>query len=106
MVGLRYVTARYGRPGWGLTIPTPVGWLVMESPALLWFLAVYLTGAHKAATVPLVLRALWQLHHIQRTLVYPLLMRTGARMPVSIMDERKLSFRNRIGEPGREGGRP
>jgi protein-S-isoprenylcysteine O-methyltransferase Ste14 len=35
--------------------------------------------------VPLVLLALWQLHYIQRTLVYPLLMRTGARMPVSIM---------------------
>jgi 3-oxo-5-alpha-steroid 4-dehydrogenase 1 len=88
MVGLRYVTApygRHGRPGWGLTIPARVGWLVMESPAMLWFLAVYLTGAHRAAVVPLVLLALWQLHYIQRTLVYPLLMRTGARMPVGIM---------------------
>jgi 3-oxo-5-alpha-steroid 4-dehydrogenase 1 len=87
-VGLRYVTApygRHGRSGWGLTIPARVGWLVMESPALLWFLAVYLTGAHRAATVPLVLLALWQLHYVQRTLVYPLLMRTGARMPVSIV---------------------
>ncbi|WP_432842149.1 DUF1295 domain-containing protein [Dactylosporangium sp. CA-092794] len=88
MVGLRFLTApygRHGRSGWGPTVPARVGWLVMESPAALWFLAVYLTGAHKTATVPLVLLALWQLHYVQRAFVYPMLMRGGTRMPVSIM---------------------
>jgi 3-oxo-5-alpha-steroid 4-dehydrogenase 1 len=87
-LGLRFLTApygRHGRPGWGPTVPARVGWLVMESPAVLWFLAVYLTGAHRADTVPLVLLALWQLHYVQRAFVYPFLMRAGARMPLSIM---------------------
>jgi 3-oxo-5-alpha-steroid 4-dehydrogenase 1 len=87
-LGLRFLTApygRHGRPGWGPTVPARVGWLVMESPAVLCFLAVYLTGAHRAGTVPLVLLALWQLHYVQRAFVYPFLMRAGARMPVSIM---------------------
>jgi protein-S-isoprenylcysteine O-methyltransferase Ste14 len=88
VMGLKFLTApygRHGRPGWGPTVPARVGWLVMESPAALWFLAVYLTGAHRATVVPLVLLALWQLRYAQRAFVYPFLMRAGARMPVSIM---------------------
>src|SRR5215468_11968253 len=88
VVGLRFLTApygRHGRPGWGPTVPARIGWLVMESPAALWFLAVYLTGAHRSGTVPLVLLGLWELHYVQRAFVYPFLMRPGARMPVSII---------------------
>lgn len=87
-VGLRFVTApygRYGRSGWGPAVPARVGWLVMESPAPLLFLAVYLAGAHRAEVVPLVLLGLWQTHYVQRAFVYPLLMRDGTRMPVTLM---------------------
>ncbi len=88
-VALLYVTApygRHGRGGWGPTVPARVGWLVMEAPASLFFLAVFVTGEHRAELVPLVLLALWQLHYVQRAFVYPLLMRAGgARMPVSVM---------------------
>ncbi len=88
VVGLRFITApygRHGRSGWGPTVPARVGWLVMESPAALLFLAVYLSGAHRAGLVPLVFLGLWELHYVQRAFVYPLLMRAGARMPLSIM---------------------
>src|SRR6059058_1632327 len=82
-VGLRFVTApygRHGRDGWGPTVPARLGWLVMEAPAPVVFAAVYLTGPHRAAAVPLVLLALWELHYVQRAFVYPFLMRSGARM--------------------------
>jgi protein-S-isoprenylcysteine O-methyltransferase Ste14 len=46
---------------------------------------VYLAGAHRAQLVPLVLLLLWQTHYGQRSFVYPLLMRHGARMPLSVM---------------------
>ncbi|HWB38392.1 MAG TPA: methyltransferase [Rugosimonospora sp.] len=88
VVGLRFVTApygRYGRSGWGPTVSSRVGWLVMECPAPLLFLGVYLTGAHRGGVVPLVLLALWELHYVQRAFVYPFLIRAGARMPLSIM---------------------
>ncbi|GAA1794716.1 3-oxo-5-alpha-steroid 4-dehydrogenase [Luedemannella flava] len=87
-VGLIFITApygRHGRAGWGPTVPARVAWIVMESPAPLLFLGVFLAGEHRADVVPLVLLGLWQLHYVQRTFVYPFLLRGGARMPVSIM---------------------
>jgi protein-S-isoprenylcysteine O-methyltransferase Ste14 len=86
--GLQFVVApygRHGRAGWGPTVPARVGWLVMECPASLVFLGVYLAGDHRAELVPLILLLLWQTHYIQRAFVYPLLMRAGARMPLSVM---------------------
>ena len=85
--GLKFVVAPYGRHtrgGWGPTIPAKAGWVIMESPASLVFLAFYLTGDHRAELVPLVLLGLWQLHYVQRAFVYPFLMRGGTRMPVAI----------------------
>jgi 3-oxo-5-alpha-steroid 4-dehydrogenase 1 len=88
VIGLRFITApygRHGRAGWGPTVPARFGWLIMESPAPLLFAGVYLTGAHRAQLVPLLFLGLWQLHYTQRTFVYPFLLRAGARIPVSIM---------------------
>ena len=88
VVGLRFVTApygRHGRGGWGPKLPARVGWLVMESPAPLVFAGVYLAGDHRADLVPLVFLAMWQTHYVQRTFVYPFLMRGGAPIPVVLM---------------------
>jgi len=88
-MALLRVTAPYGRhlrSGWGPTIPARIGWVVMESPAVLLFAAIYALGDHARATTPLVLFALWQFHYINRTFVFPLRLReTGKRMPVSIV---------------------
>jgi protein-S-isoprenylcysteine O-methyltransferase Ste14 len=88
-VALFFVTAPYGRhlrTGWGPTIPARVGWFVMESPAVLLFLFVYLLGDHAISTVPLALLGMWQFHYIYRTFIYPLRIRkTAHRMPASIV---------------------
>jgi protein-S-isoprenylcysteine O-methyltransferase Ste14 len=87
-VGLRFVIApygRHGRRGWGPSVPARLGWIVMESPAPLVFAGVYLAGPHRADGVPLILLGLWQAHYLQRTYVYPFLMRGGAPIPVVIM---------------------
>lgn len=58
----------------------------MELPAVVWFAAVYAAGAHRFELVPLCLFGLWQLHYVNRALVFPLRMRAGARrMPVLIV---------------------
>jgi steroid 5-alpha reductase family enzyme len=86
---LLFVTAPYGRharPGWGPSFTNRLGWILMESPAVFVFAAVYGVGDHRFEPVPLVLLSLWMLHYFHRALVYPFLMRrTGGRMPLTIV---------------------
>jgi protein-S-isoprenylcysteine O-methyltransferase Ste14 len=88
VAGLRFITApygRYGRGGWGPTVPARLGWLVMEAPAPILFAAVYATGTHRTEPGPLALLALWEVHYVHRAFVYPLWTRPGAPMPLSVM---------------------
>ncbi|MFQ6006832.1 MAG: DUF1295 domain-containing protein, partial [Woeseia sp.] len=87
-IALLSVNAPYGRhlrPGWGPTIPARIGWIVMESPAVLLFAAVYAIGAHAMSIAVLALFVLWQFHYPNRGLIFPFRMReAGKRMPVAI----------------------
>ncbi|MDX1500461.1 MAG: DUF1295 domain-containing protein, partial [Woeseiaceae bacterium] len=81
-------TAPYGRhlrPGWGPAIDARLGWVVMESPAVVMFLAIYAAGENAWEPAPLVLLALWQFHYVERTFVFPLRLRPAARLPVAIV---------------------
>ena len=82
------ISAPYGRherSGWGPTIPSRVGWLVMESPAVFAFLGFFFTGAKPMQPGALALALLWLLHYVQRVFVYPFRMRSaGKRMPAAI----------------------
>lgn len=74
---------RHSRPGWGPTVPARLGWLLMESPAWLFFAWVHAGGARRAEAAPLALLALWLCHYLYRGLVFPLRLRGGARpLPV------------------------
>ena len=87
-VALFAITAPYGRharSGLGPLVSSRAGWLLMESPAVLAFLAIYLAGKHAFDPAPALLAALWLLHYVHRAFVYPL--RLGARgkpMPLAI----------------------
>jgi steroid 5-alpha-reductase/3-oxo-5-alpha-steroid 4-dehydrogenase 1 len=87
-VSLVFVIAPYGRharPGWGPGIPSRLGWIVMESPAVFFFCWVFARGAHRAELVPLILLGAWQFHYIHRTFIFPFRMRIrGKKMPLLI----------------------
>lgn len=87
-VSLLFVTAPYGRHvrgGWGPTVPARLGWVLMESPAVLLFLAVFSLGENAANPAAVLLLGLWQLHYLNRTFIYPFRIRAGGgRMPVAI----------------------
>ena len=77
---------RHGRAGWGPVIPARLGWIVMESPAVVWFAIVYLWGGRSLSVVPLVLFSLWQLHYVHRGWIFPFRVRaSGKTMPVSVV---------------------
>ncbi len=85
---LQFVTAPYGRharAGWGPTVSNRLGWMVMESPAALGFLAVYALGANALAPAPLALAALWLAHYLHRAFIYPFRLRSAKKpMPASV----------------------
>lgn len=85
---LLFVVAPYGRHlrgGWGPTIPARIGWMVMESPAVIFFGAVYAAGPHRGDPVPLALLGLWMLHYLHRAFLFPLrLPSSSRRMPALI----------------------
>jgi protein-S-isoprenylcysteine O-methyltransferase Ste14 len=82
------ITAPYGRhqhAGWGPTIAPRVGWIVMELFAVVGWMAIYLRGTHRFEATPLALMALWQVHYVNRTFVFPFRIRPGTkRMPLAI----------------------
>ncbi|HGG57052.1 MAG TPA: DUF1295 domain-containing protein [Nannocystis exedens] len=88
-LALTFISAPYGRhrrQGWGPTMNTRAAWVLMESPAVFGFIAVFFAGEHAWSLVPLILLAIWQAHYVQRTLVYPFLLRTGGKpTPISVV---------------------
>ncbi len=80
--------APYGRhyagAGWGPTVSSRAGWILMESPAVFFFGFVYFWGQHAWDVVPLVFLTMWQVHYVNRTLIYPLRIRSGRRMPLYV----------------------
>ncbi len=89
MLALTFISAPYGRhkrKGWGPSMPARLAWVVMESPPVLVFAGVYLVGEHRAALVPLLLLTCWQVHYVNRMVIYPLRMRSSATgMPVWVV---------------------
>ncbi len=87
-IALFFVTAPYGRharKGWGPMVPARLGWIFMEvlSPALVATLFVF---GKNQGTVAIVFLVMWEVHYIQRTFVFPFLMRgKGAPMPLAIV---------------------
>ena len=66
-------------------MPARTGWIVMETPAVVVFLAIYFQGEHRFELVPLLLLGMWQWHYIRRTYIFPFQMRSeGKRIPVLV----------------------
>ncbi|MFK7989402.1 MAG: DUF1295 domain-containing protein [Sandaracinaceae bacterium] len=88
LAALVWTTAPYGRhvrEGWGPTVGNRLGWILMESPTVILFIALFCLGEHRAELVPLVFLGVWQLHYVHRTFIFPFRMRnSGKRMPLSI----------------------
>jgi 3-oxo-5-alpha-steroid 4-dehydrogenase 1 len=88
-IALTRITAPYGRHarrGFGPTMPSLAGWVLMESVACLGMAAMFLLGDRKAEPAALAFLALWELHYVHRAFVYPFRRRGGAKpMPVAIV---------------------
>lgn len=86
---LSFIKAPYGRfsrGGWGPVINPRIGWIFMESPAVIMILLFFLGGGNMNNLVVMVFFGIWQLHYVQRTFVYPLLLSSASKkMALSIV---------------------
>jgi len=84
---LQFVNAPYGRhvkKGWGPEISNKLGWILMEAPSLLVILYFFLT--FEQSSYASFLSILWMLHYLNRTLIFPMRIKTqGKKMPVAIV---------------------
>jgi hypothetical protein len=84
-----FVTVPYGRhsrPGWGRLVRGRWGWLLMESPSLFVFALFFAMGPRNRSAAAILLCLLWCGHYVQRSLVYPFLIRSRRRsMPLSVV---------------------
>lgn len=83
------ITVPYGRhtrSEWGMTIPNRLGWVIMELPALLVFIYFFFDSRVADRGISWIFLGLWIFHYGNRSLIFPLRIRTrGKRMPVIIM---------------------
>ena len=93
---LQFVTVAYGmtyNTRWGFSIRSNWGWMLMEAPVFLLMLIIYVSaiaaGApYTAETFPWVTTTIFvffELHYLQRSFVFPSLMRGTSKMPLSII---------------------
>jgi 3-oxo-5-alpha-steroid 4-dehydrogenase 1 len=87
-VGLFFSVAPYGRhsrAGWGPTLPSRLGWLIMEAPAALLMAVFFLIGPYNRPPTAWVFLLMWEAHYIHRAFIYPWTLRErGRRMAVSV----------------------
>ncbi|RME10265.1 MAG: DUF1295 domain-containing protein [Bacteroidetes bacterium] len=83
------VTAPYGRHfsrNWGPSISYRLGWIIMEIVSPLTFAHFFWHGAAGKSTAHWFLFALWMLHYLNRSLIYPFRARmAGKEIPVTIV---------------------
>lgn len=76
---------RHQRDGVGPTMPSRLGWIVMETPSLLIMAFLFATGAHQSDPAAWIFLSMWEIHYVHRSFIYPFRCQTsGKTMPVMI----------------------
>lgn len=91
-ITLQFITPAYGMTynnRWGASISSRWGWLIMETPVFVIMFVIYinslLTGVKPFNIVTFIFLLIFQTHYLQRSFIFPALMKGNSRMPLSIM---------------------
>lgn len=75
---------RFARSGWGPRVGSKLSWAVMESPAVILAVVLFVVGRHRS-TVHVVFLGIWLVHYAHRVFIFPLRLRSGQGVPLAIM---------------------
>jgi len=82
------ITAPYGKfsnSGWGFLINYRLGWFIQEIISPLSFSYFFLTGIAEKNYVSWILFFIWVLHYINRSIIFPLRISNGSKIPIPII---------------------
>lgn len=85
---LYFVKAGYGMfrtKQWGWSINNKVAWVLMEAPVFIVMFVLWAKSDVRFALPQYLFFLLFQLHYLQRSFVFPFLMKGSSKMPVAIM---------------------
>ncbi len=87
-VALHFLEAGYGylfNRRYGPPVNNKLGWVLMESPVFILMCVLWWMSDRRCEAVPLVLFLMFQTHYLQRSFIFPLLMRGNSKMPLGIV---------------------
>lgn len=87
-VALHFVEAGYGiafSRKWGPSVPNRIGWIMMEAPVFVVMTVLWAMSDRRCESAPFVMFLLFQLHYLQRSFIFPLLIKGRNRMAVAIV---------------------
>jgi len=88
-ISLFFITAPYGRHfkrNSGPVIDGKLGWILMEMPAPLIFAVLFFSGIRVVSIVPVIFLAMWEIHYVDRALIYPFKLRISSKpLPLMIL---------------------
>ncbi len=87
-VALFFVKAGYGMffdRKWGPAMPNRLGWFLMEAPIFILMTVLWLASGRTWEVVPLVFFVIFQIHYLQRSFIFPWLIRGNSKMPLGIV---------------------
>lgn len=87
-ITLFFENAGYGQfitKKWGKSLNNKLGWVVMEVPVVIVYLLLWLLSDRRADTVGIVFSLVFLTHYINRTFIFPALIRGKDLMPWSII---------------------
>lgn len=85
---LFFIKAGYGifrTKAWGPSLPNKAGWILMESPAFIMMLVIWLQSENRMNPALFTFFCLFEIHYFQRSFIFPFLMKGHSRMPFSII---------------------
>lgn len=87
-LALQRINAGYGSmytPKWGPVVNNRLGWFLMETPVVIVMLIIWLSSDRRGDVVRVVMTSLFLLHYVQRSFIFPLLIKGKGRMPWTII---------------------
>ena len=88
-IALFFIIAPYGRHhrgGWGPSLNSALGWIIMESASPLVFVICFLLSKNPVTLTSVVFLLLWEAHYIHRACIYPFSLKSSSdKMPLSVV---------------------